>query len=146
MDADGIFIYGPLREGGRTHGWLQRTEPEGLTSAFTPGRLFHLPDAGFPAMVVQDAEPSAPPPGPGWVEGEFAGYDSEEALDCALGDLDQLEDVEGDLFMRMLVPVVLTSGHRFSAWAYVFSKDRLPRLEREGLELTSGSWKDYLSD
>ena len=26
-----------LREGGRSHGWIQRTDPNGLTAAFAPG-------------------------------------------------------------------------------------------------------------
>ena len=143
MDADGIFVYGSLREGGRNHGWLQRTAPEGLTGAFAAGRLFHLPSAGFPAMVAT-GEPTEGPPGSGWVTGEFAGYEDEAALACALEDLDQLEDVAGDLFQRVLLPVVLASGHRYEAWAYVFPADRLPRLEREGVELPSGDWNAYL--
>ena len=145
MEPDGLFVYGSLREGGRNHGWLLRTQPEGLTQAFAPGRLFHLPSAGFPALVAQD-EPEQPPPGPGWVAGEFAGYEDETALASALGDLDQLEDVAGDLFQRVLLPVTLGSGHRYTAWVYVFPADRLGRLAREGVELVSGDWKEYLSD
>jgi gamma-glutamylcyclotransferase (GGCT)/AIG2-like uncharacterized protein YtfP len=145
MEADGIFIYGNLREGGRNHGWLQRTNPEGVTAAWIPGRLFHLPSAGFPAMIPMP-EGSAPPPGQGWVAGDFVGYEDEELLENALGDLDQLEDVAGDLFQRMVLPVVLDSGHRYQAWVYVFPADRLLRLEREGIELPSGDWKGYLSD
>lgn len=143
MEADGIFVYGTLREGGHHHGWLLRTNPEGVTWAHAPGRLFHLPAGSFPAMVPGD-EPELPPPGPGWVAGEFAGYEDEEALDRALEDLDQLEDVEGGLFERRVLPVVLGSGHRYGAWIYLFPPDRLPRLEREAVELPSGDWTSYL--
>ncbi len=143
MEADGIFIYGTLREGGRNHAWLTRTNPEGTTAAFAPGRLFHLPSAGFPAMVAQD-EPEQPPPGPGWVVGDFVGYEDEEALENAVADLDPLEDVEGGLFSRITVPVILDSGHRYAAWVYVFPADRLGRLERDGVELPAGDWKGYL--
>lgn len=143
MEADGIFVYGPLRDGGRTHHWLLRTDPQGLTGAHVPGRLFHLPDAGF-AVLVPLEEPGLPPPGPGWVAGEFAGYEDETALENALGDLDQLEDVEGGLFERVVLPVILDSGHRFGAWVHVFPQDRLPRLEHEAVELPSGDWKEYL--
>jgi len=145
VEADGIFVYGPMREGGRNHAWLMRTNPEGLTAAHAPGRLFHLPANGFPAMVAQE-EPSQPPPGAGWVAGAFVGYEDEEALEGALEDLDPLEDVEGGLFTRMVLPVVLDSGHRYGAWIYVFPPDRLPRLEREGVELFNGDWKEYLED
>ncbi|BDU70833.1 gamma-glutamylcyclotransferase family protein [Mesoterricola silvestris] len=145
MEADGVFVYGALREGGRAHSWLLRTNPEGLTGAHVPGRLFHLPAHGIPALVPGD-EPPLGPPGPGWVAGEFAGYEDEASLASALEDLDQVEDVEGGLFERRVIPVVLDSGHRFGAWVYVFPPDRLTRLEREGVELPTGDWKEYLGE
>ena len=143
MSADGLFVYGSLRAGGRRHGWIQRTGPEGITPAATPGRLFHLPSEDYPALVPVP-EPAAAPPGPGWVTGEFIGYEDEAALASALADLDQVEDVEGGLFERQLLPVRLDSGHCYQAWVYVFPEDRLPRLEREAVELPHGDWGDYL--
>ena len=143
MEADGLFVYDGFREGGRDHGWLLKTLPEGSTPAWTPGRLFHLPLAGFPALVALE-EPAEPPPGPGWVTGEFVGYEDAESLAAALANLDQLKDVEGDLFQRAIRPVRLASGHRFEAWVYLFHPDRLPRLEREGVELPGGDWEAYL--
>ena len=143
MEADGIFVYGSLRPGGARHRWVLRTDPAGLIGAHAPGRLFHLPEAGFPALVPQP-EPETQPPGPGWVAGEFVGYEDEEALLAAIQDLDQVEDVDGDLYERRLLPVVLDSGHRYHAWTYVFPEDRLPRLEREAVELEGGDWSRFL--
>ena len=143
MDADGLFLYGTLRSGGANHAWLLRTHPEGLTEAHAPGRLFHLPQPGYPAMV-QGPEPPSPPPGPGWVRGEFVGYGDEGELAAALADLDQLEDVDGGLYIRRVLPVILASGHRYAAWVYLFPEERLPRLEREAIELASGDWEPYL--
>ncbi len=141
--ADGLFVYGTLREGGANHAWLKRTHPEGLCRAWTPGRLFHLPDAGFPALVaLREAEPG--PPGAGWVLGDFVGYEDEAALEAALSDLDQLEGVGEDLFTREILPVVLEGGQRYGAWVYVFHVERLPSLERGAIELKDGDWKDYL--
>jgi gamma-glutamylcyclotransferase (GGCT)/AIG2-like uncharacterized protein YtfP len=145
MEADGLFVYGNLREGGRDHRWLLRTDPEGLVRAFAPGRLFHLPAAGFPAMVPQET-PTSSPPGPGWVTGEFVGYEDEDALEAALQDLDAVEDVEGGRFERIVLPVLLESGHAYLAWAYLFPPDRLARLTREGIELPSGNWKEFLAE
>lgn len=144
MTADGLFVYGTLRTGGHNHAWVLRTDPEGLTRAYAPGRLFHLPGAGFPALIPTP-EPEGLPPGPGWVTGEFIGYGDEIELESAAADLDALEDVDGGLFERRLMPVVLGSGHRYQAWVYVFPEDRLPRLEREGVELPDGDWRAYLS-
>jgi gamma-glutamylcyclotransferase (GGCT)/AIG2-like uncharacterized protein YtfP len=138
MEADGLFVYGTLRDGGTGHAWVRRTGPAGSTGARTPGRLFHLPSAGFPALV----------PGPesgGWVAGEFLGYEDEADLEAAVQDLDQMEDVAGGLFERRIVPVLLDSGHRYQAWAYVFPEDRRPRLEKEAVELPGGDWRGYLA-
>jgi gamma-glutamylcyclotransferase (GGCT)/AIG2-like uncharacterized protein YtfP len=143
MNADGLFVYGSLRSGGRDHGWLRRTDPEGITPAHTAGRLFHLPDTSAAAMVPRP-EPATLPPGPGWVAGEFVGYADEQELDSAIADLDALEDVAGGLYERRLLPVILTSGHRYHAWVYLFPEDRLHRLERESTELTGGDFREYL--
>lgn len=142
MEADGLFVYGTLRDGGAGHAWVRRTGPVGSTGARTPGRLFHLPAAGFPALVP-GPEPDAR--APGWVAGEFLGYEDEADLEAAVQDLDQVEDVAGGLFERRIVPVLLDSGHRYRAWAYVFPEDRLPRLEKEAVELPGGDWRDYLA-
>jgi len=143
MEADGLFVYGPLREGGAQHPWLARTRPEGSCRAWAAGRLFHLPSEGFPAMVAAP-EPEGPPPSPGWVTGEFVGYGDEAELEAALADLDQLLDVAGGPFVRRVLPVVLDSGHRYGAWIHLFEPDLLPRLERHGAELPDGDWAPYL--
>ncbi len=143
MEPDGLFVYGSLREGGARHSWLKRTQPQGLTRAFAPGRLFHLPEAGYPAFVPGPI-PESLPPGPGWVAGEFVGYEDLEELALAVENLDAVEGVGEELFLRRLVPVLLDSGHTYAAWAYVFPAERLLRLEREGVELTDGDWAPYL--
>lgn len=140
--ADGLFVYGTLREGGSNHAWLMRTQPEGITGAWVAGRLFHL-TAGYPALVP-GPEPDTPAPGPGWVRGDFVGYDDERDLDSALADLDPLEGVEEGLFTREILPVALEGGQRYQAWAYVFHVERLPRLEREAVEVRDGDWAPYL--
>lgn len=143
MEPDGLFVYGSLREGGANHGWLKRTNPAGHTRAHVPGRLFHLPAAGL-AALLPGAIPGALPPGPGWVTGEFIGYETEEDLESALENLDQLEGLAEGRFERRVVPVLLESGQSYAAWAYVFPLERLARLEREGLELLAGDWSNYL--
>lgn len=142
MEADGLFVYGTLREGGRFRAWLERTHPEGTTAAWMPGRLFHLPGEGFPAAVA-GPEPVADPPGPGWIRGEFVGYEDEADLARALEDLDALEEVAEGLFIRRVRPVRLEGGLRYGAWAWIFPEDRLPRLEREAVEVPDGDWSAY---
>lgn len=88
--------------------------------------------------------PASVPPGPGWVVGEFVGYEDDEDLLAALQDLDQLEGVGDELFERRLLPLLLENGQTFVAWVYVFPEDRRTRLEREGVELPQGDWASYL--
>lgn len=142
IPVDGLFVYGTLREGGSHHAWLMRTHPEGQTRAWVAGRLFHLP-MGSPA-VVPGVEPTTAPPGPGWVRGDFVGYEDGAELESALGDLDPLEGVEEGLFTREILPVILEGGLRYHAWTYVFHMERLPRLEREATEIVTGDWAPYL--
>lgn len=144
MEPDGLFVYGSLREGGSSHSWLKRTNTVGCTRAYAPGRLFHVPLAGTAAMVPGPI-PEALPPGPGWVVGEFVGYEDDGDLDSALDNLDQLEGFAEGRFERKLLPVLLESGQTYVAWAYVFPLERLPRLEREGVELPDGDWGPYLA-
>lgn len=142
IGVDGLFVYGSLREGGSNHAWLLRTHPEGITRAWAAGRLFHLP-FGEPALVPRP-EPQDPPPGPGWTLGEFVGYEDDADLEAALADLDGLLGVEEDRCARELLPVVLEGGHRYHAWVHVFHVERLPRLEKEAVELLDGDWGPYL--
>src|SRR5690349_16308534 len=102
MDADGLFLYGPLREGGAQHAWLKRTGFEGICGAWTAGRLFHLAEQNAPAMVPGPI-PGTLPPGPGWVFGEFVGYADEADLEVAVEDLDAFEGVTEKLTERRLV-------------------------------------------
>lgn len=141
--VDGLFVYGALREGGSNHAWLMRTHPEGLTRAWVSGRLFHLPQGGFPALVP-GLDPATPPPGSGWVTGTFVGYEDSADLEAALADLDPLEGVEEGVFTREILPVILEGGPRYHAWVYVFHVERLPRLEREAVEVPDGDWAPYL--
>ncbi len=76
--------------------------------------------------------------------GEFIGYEDEVELESALDNLDQLEGVAEGQFERTMVPVLLENGQTYAAWAYMFPVGRLPRLEREGLELLDGDWGGYL--
>lgn len=142
MEADGLFVYGTLREGGAHRRWLLRTQPEGWTRAWSPGRLFHLPE-GHPALVP-GPRPGAAPPGNGWVAGEFVGYEDPLDLARALEDLDPLEGVEEGLYSRVIVPVLLEGGQLYQAWAYVFHMERLPRLEAEATEIPDGDWSPWL--
>lgn len=143
MDADGLFLYGPLREGGAQHAWLKRTGFEGLCGAWTPGRLFHLAELNGPALVPGPI-PESLPPGPGWVFGDFVGYGEEVELEAAVENLDALEGTSEERTERRLLPVLLEGGQVYKAWAWIHPEERLSRLEREALELKSGDWKDYL--
>lgn len=141
MHADGLFVHGPLREGGAQHRWLQRTRPEGLCRAWVPGRLFHLPEAGLPALLPGEIPPALPP-GAGWVLGDFVGYGDEAELQAALSDLDALATEAGG--EARLLPVLLEGGATYTAWAWTFPVEQAARLEKEALEVPGGDWAAWL--
>jgi hypothetical protein len=58
--------------------------------------------------------------------------------------VDALEGVEEGLFSREIRPVVLEGGQHYLAWVYLFHVERLPRLEREAVEIQGGDWEPYL--
>lgn len=141
MQADGLFLLGPLQPGGRHHRWTLRTHPEGTCRAWVPGRLFHQPEASLPALVGGPIPPALPP-GPGWVLGTFVGYTDEADLLRAVTDLDALA-TEGGGEARLL-PVLLEGGATYVAWAWTLDSDHLDRLAREAVELPEGDWGPYL--
>ena len=102
-----------------------------------------MAELNVPALVP-GAIPEALPPGPGWVAGEFVGYEDTEALEAAVENLDALEGVAEERTERRLLPVLLEGGQVYKAWAWVLPPEHLPRLEREALEIKSGDWKAYL--
>jgi hypothetical protein len=88
--------------------------------------------------------PQTAPPGPGWVVGEFVGYEDPESLQQAVENLDSLLGIEEGRSLRLPVPVLLEGGQVYKAWAWVFHVERLPRLEREAVEILDGDWSPYL--
>lgn len=143
MDADGLFVHGSLREGGRDRRWLDRTHPEGSCRAWAPGRLFHLAELAEAALLPGPIPPALPP-SPGWVLGEFVGFPDPADLERALENLDALQGIPEERQIRTLLPVLLEGGQVYKAWAWVFPVERLPRLEREAIELRDGDWAPYL--
>lgn len=143
MEMDGLFLHGRLREGGPDHRWLARTHPQGACRAWTPGRLFHLGDS-LEAALVPCPPPEAPPPGSGWVVGEFVGYEDSTSLHQAVENLDALLGAQEERYSRAPIVVMLEGGQIYKAWAWVFHVERLPRLEREAVEIQDGDWSPYL--
>jgi len=72
------------------------------------------------------------------------GYEDEAELDAALADLDPLEGVEEGLFIRELLPVILEGASGTWPGSTCFHMERLPRLEREAVEIPGGDWAPYL--
>ncbi len=76
--------------------------------------------------------------------GEFVGYEDLESLEQASENLDALMGAEEERNLRAPVPVILEGGQVYKAWAWVFHVERLPRLEREAVEIPDGDWSPYL--
>lgn len=108
--ADGIFVYGTLRQGRANDHWIAphvvRVQP-----ATAQGLLYDL--GPYPAMTLEARAPRT-------IQGEFV---TVKSFDAALKDLDELEGhtpgARDNLYDRTIVPVRLANGQTHHAYVYV---------------------------
>lgn len=126
---DYVFVYGSLMRGFEPHENLGVSErAEFLGQAHVQGTLYSFGD--YPGLVRSET---------GTVEGELYRPTDPKLVD----DLDHYENyypdaVEESLFVRTYVEVV---DRDLQAWAYVYNED-----ETQGVEIESGSWREYLEE
>jgi gamma-glutamylcyclotransferase (GGCT)/AIG2-like uncharacterized protein YtfP len=109
-----LFVYGTLRrESGLPATQILADHARYLGPSKTQARLYDL--GRYPGMTLSASITE-------WVRGEL--YEL-ELPEQTLADLDAYEgcdqnNPEPTLFERRLIPVVLASGERWTAWAYVY--------------------------
>jgi gamma-glutamylcyclotransferase (GGCT)/AIG2-like uncharacterized protein YtfP len=128
--ADGVFVYGTLKQGLRNRHVIEPFVEPGapVVKATTNGQLF---DWGpYPAMTLETEA--------GQVRGEFVKVSDEPT---ALQHLDWLEGYKpgrpDNLYDRTIVPVRLDSGEVKMAWVYHMPPDK---AAQRGRAVPSGEW------
>lgn len=131
-----IFVYGSLLEG--LFNWEKYLKEKVLTRkpARTKGELFHLVNAGYPAMIE----------GSDYVYGELIEVkDYEETIK----DLDRLENYfgegnpENEYNRRTISVEVIEDGCMELAGCYMYNLKSRESLRKEDIYLKDGDWRKF---
>ncbi|MBO8167927.1 MAG: gamma-glutamylcyclotransferase [Thermoanaerobacteraceae bacterium] len=134
MDKGVVFVYGTLMEGFWNYEKILKPYVLKIDKAWVRGTLYHLPQ-GYPALTDGD--------------GKVAG----QLMECkqfgkVVALLDELEDYYGpgrdNLYERVTKEVFLSNGEKREAFAYIYSPARTKELERFGILVAGGDWRQYM--
>lgn len=85
-----VFVYGTLKRGGSNHAWIEKQQYVAEARTKAEFRMYDL--GGYPGMVRAEEGLS--------IEGEIWSVD-----EAGLARLDELEDIDGGEYERVLVPL-----------------------------------------
>lgn len=127
-----FFVYGTLKPGYRGFQQFCQAHNPQIHAAQTSGRIYHLPQAGYPAMTTE----------PGRVQGVILIFENVPGL------MTTLDDYEGynpeapaaeNHYQRIWQPVWSLSGADLGgAWVYVMAWEQVK--QEQGQWLAEGKW------
>lgn len=126
-----VFAYGTLKPGEQYFGEFCEAYVQQYQTAIAPGRLYHFPALGYPAMTLES----------GWVQGVLFTFDTTAVLDL----LDELEDYfpdrpEDSEYQRIRHPIYTPEQVPLvEAWVYVMTRQQVEA--RGGQWLPAGDWR-----
>ncbi|WP_366924687.1 gamma-glutamylcyclotransferase [Metallumcola ferriviriculae] len=131
-----VFVYGTLMDGFWNYEKHLKPHVIGKWEAWVSGTLYHLRE-GYPALLEGDNP----------VYGNLVQC---RQFDKAIAILDRLEGYHGpghtNLYERITKAVFLHDGEVFEAFTYVYSPARLHEVEKFGILIPSGSWREYIEE
>ncbi|HIK46189.1 MAG TPA: gamma-glutamylcyclotransferase [Leptolyngbyaceae cyanobacterium M65_K2018_010] len=125
-----LFVYGTLKPGERAYGKFFNGSVRAIQAAIVPGRLYHLPGLGYPALTLEQ----------GWVRGVLLTLMSPNLLE----PLDEFEEyypnhLQESAYYRIRHPVhSLEKQPLGQAWVYTMPKEQVIALG--GWWLAEGWW------
>lgn len=133
-----FFVYGTLKPGYRGFRQFCQAHNPQIFTAQTSGRIYHLPQAGYPAMTTE----------PGQVRGVLLIFDNIPGLIATLDDYEgydpQASGVDNH-YQRIWQPVWSLSGTNLGgAWLYIMSREQV--AQQQGEWLTQGEWPSCLTE
>jgi len=137
-----VFVYGSLLVGFANHRRFVEPYPHQRVRAKTRGKLFHLADRGYPALVPTD-DPHA------WVYGELL-YFAPLFYENALRGLDELEDYcgpadERNEYERQKATVTfLETDQQTEAFLYIAGPQLEAAIARTGIRVADGDWRTFM--
>lgn len=126
-----VFVYGTLKPGEANYRAYCGDRPHRAQPAYTWGRLYHLPNHGYPAMTHGSEQ----------VTGVLLTFEEDDIL-AALDSLETYEEgrsPEQNEYDRQRIEVFTPAGQALGAvWGYVM---RPAQVEQSGgLWVASGQW------
>ncbi|MBM7870152.1 gamma-glutamylcyclotransferase (GGCT)/AIG2-like uncharacterized protein YtfP [Clostridium pascui] len=134
-----LFVYGSLSEGFYNHDIYLKGKVLTKHEAKTKGKLFHLENKGYPAMIDGDE----------WVYGELITIEDYEKT---VEEMDEMEHYYGkdnnqNEYNRVILEVELigTSG-KVKAYTYKYNEESEHELKNRHEEVSHGDWRKFMKD
>jgi len=133
-----LFVYGSLMEGFFNSEKALRGKVEKRIKAKTKGRLYHLANKGYPAMVS----------GEDTVYGELLVI---KDLDDIFPILNEIENYFGENnpnneYNRVVIEVETLDGKKELAYVYQYNDQNLENQKDEKIYIPSGNWREYMNE
>ncbi|MBS4538292.1 gamma-glutamylcyclotransferase [Clostridium sp. D2Q-11] len=135
--AEKIFVYGSLMKDFFNYNNYLKGKVKSTTLAKTKGKLYHLANRGYPAMVEGEED----------IYGELIEI---EDFDINLRSLDGLEnyiDEKSNLneYNRVIKEVeILETGEKVKAYVYQFNLKNINNRKANTIYISSGNWREYM--
>ncbi len=137
-----VFVYGSLLDGFENYKRYVKPYPHERYPAKTVGRLYHLPDFGYPAFLRVEGEGE-------WVYGELLCF-RPDIYEKAIAGLDELEEYYAPLderneYERNIVQIYrIDTGEQVDAYIYVASRRMEEVVSRIGVYVAGGDWRRFM--
>ncbi|OQY30918.1 MAG: hypothetical protein B6241_15090 [Spirochaetaceae bacterium 4572_59] len=129
-----FFVYGTLKKGCRNHHFLSQHGIESCGAAYTRGKLYHLINENYPAML----------PGTDLISGELYKVDSAEEISHILDKLENYNEeneIESE-YIRKKISVSDEAEYDISAYAYCYNIREIDDFKNNSIYLPAGEWKE----
>lgn len=131
MLTEKVFVYGSLRSGMFNYEKLLKGKVKGLESGTVCGKLFHIENKGYPAVICGDSK----------IVGELMEF---KDFKKTLRELDELENYneedKNSEYIREVVEVSLENGTKEKAYFYRYNKEADINKVDKLLKVNSGDW------
>ncbi|NLX61791.1 MAG: gamma-glutamylcyclotransferase [Tissierellia bacterium] len=131
-----LFVYGSLMEGFFNSDRALVGQVEKRIKAKTKGRLYHLANKGYPAMVDGDDT----------IYGELLVM---KDLDGIFPTLNKIENYYGENdprneYNRVVIEVETLDGKKELAYVYKYNEDNVENQKDEKIYIPSGDWREFM--
>ncbi|NLY67026.1 MAG: gamma-glutamylcyclotransferase [Tissierellia bacterium] len=136
-DVKYLFVYGSLMEGFFNSEKALIGQVEKRIRAKTKGRLYHLANKGYPAMVDGDDT----------IYGELLVMKDLKGIFPTLNKIENYygENDPKNEYNRVVIEVETLDGEKVLAYAYKYNEDNVENQKDEKIYIPDGDWREYMN-